>query len=154
MPLVDGASSGRDNSQRCECRRESNRPVAYGSNWRTHALSLDDNSGSIADVSTNLSEPPLSGAFRTLERPILNCRFRQLPAASQTGRELSGLSREYEVERNTDADHGDGVEQRDNEKHLRPQHRSKLGLPRGTLKKLAAEIAHSDGNAKSATGDH
>ena len=64
------------------------------------------------------------------------------------------LSREYKVERNTDADHGDGIEQRDNQKHLRPQHRSKLGLPRGTLQKLATEITHSDAYAKSAAGDH
>src|SRR5688572_23947343 len=80
-----------------------------------------------------------------------------LPARSARGRRLLQLPdervREGEEERDADADHRDRVEQRDDDKHLRLQHRRELGLACGTLEEAAAEQAHADADAQRAEAD-
>src|SRR5690606_29348126 len=60
---------------------------------------------------------------------------------------------ECEEQRDTDADHRDRVEQRDDEEHLRAQHRCKLRLACSTLEETAAEQAHADADAEGAEAD-
>ena len=62
--------------------------------------------------------------------------------------------RECEVERDTDADHRYGVEQRDDKKHLRSQHRRELRLPCGTLEEATSQEAHANPDAEAAEADH
>src|SRR5262245_40721166 len=80
----------------------------------------------------------------------------EAPAADLAARGLQLADErigEREEQRDTDADHRDGVEQRDHEEHLRTQHRSQLGLPCGALEEPAAEEAHADADAEGAEAD-
>src|SRR5688572_3102608 len=60
---------------------------------------------------------------------------------------------EREVQRDTEADDRDRVEQADDEEHLCAQHRRELGLTRGTLEEAPAEEPHSDRHAQPAEAD-
>jgi hypothetical protein len=60
---------------------------------------------------------------------------------------------EREEQRNTNTDHGYGVEQCDDEEHFRLQHRGKLRLARSAFEEAAAEQAHADAYAKGAKAD-
>src|SRR5258708_2951838 len=61
--------------------------------------------------------------------------------------------REREVQRDTDADHRDCVEQRDDQEHLRTQHARELRLTRRAFEPTAAEESHADADAESAETD-
>ncbi len=60
---------------------------------------------------------------------------------------------ECEEQRDTNADHGDSIEQRDDDEHLRLQHRCQLRLTCGAFKEAAAEQPHADTNAEGAETD-
>jgi hypothetical protein len=56
--------------------------------------------------------------------------------------------RKGEEQSDTNADHSDRVEQRDNEEHLRSEHRSQFRLTRGAFEEAATEQAHSNAYAE------
>src|SRR5688572_5957679 len=89
---------------------------------------------------------PISVRLKSIE-PLL-------PSRSARGRRLLQLPdervREGEEERDADADHRDRVEQRDDDEHLRLQHRCELRLTRGAFKEAAAQQAHADADAQRA----
>ena len=61
--------------------------------------------------------------------------------------------RESEEQSDTNTDHGYRVEQRDDEEHLRLQHRRQLRLTCGTFQEAATEEAHADTDAQCAKAD-
>ena len=60
---------------------------------------------------------------------------------------------EREEQRDTNTNHRNGIEQRDDEEHFRLQHRSQLRLTCSTFKEAAAEKAHANTNAEGAEAD-
>src|SRR5690606_20940512 len=60
---------------------------------------------------------------------------------------------EREVERDTHADHRDGVEQRHDQEHLGLQHRGELRLPCRAFEEAAAQEPHADADAQGAESD-
>src|SRR5688572_25956862 len=92
---------------------------------------------------------PISVRLKSIE-PLL-------PARSARGRRLLQLPdervREGEEQRDADADHRDRVEQRDDDEHLRLQHRREFRLARGTLEEAPAQQAHADADAQRAEAD-
>jgi len=60
---------------------------------------------------------------------------------------------EREEQCDTNTDHGDSVEQCDDEEHFCLQHRSQFGLPCSTFEEAAAQKAHADTYAKGAKAD-
>src|SRR5688572_15261174 len=60
---------------------------------------------------------------------------------------------EGEEQRDTHADHRDGVQERHDDEHLRLQHRGELRLASGALEEAAAQQAHADAYAECAEAD-
>jgi hypothetical protein len=60
---------------------------------------------------------------------------------------------EREEQRDTHTDHGNGVEQCDDDEHLRLQHRGQFWLTRSTFEEAATQKTHADTNAKGAEAD-
>src|SRR5688572_22823684 len=93
---------------------------------------------------------PISVRLKSIE-PLLPAR------SAARGRRLLQLPDERvgegEEQRDADADHRDRVEQRDDDEHLRLQHRGEFRLACGAFEEAAAQQAHADADAERAEAD-